>query len=326
MSTRIHLAAVLFFVLVLGLFFGCSQDNQLVNSLSDRTTIAYDAIENELSMMSDNGLNVGASKGIFSLEWGKLKGPMNQQDALVGRAMAIGFNSGQPQGPPHSRRGIDMGSVYLNYANSHLALQKRTGPHGGVSYASFSGPRDGGSNTNIEFVAGGSYEFEVTGSDGFSAIRTTLTAPSALLKITSPAANQAVNPSNDLTITWEGGVAEGKVLLSIMATPPRPNGMSGPGDPNREGGMGPGGHHGGGRGPGNPPNPMDPARAIIIKLDNNPGTYTIVASKLQELIQRTNAAKLMVGVGQLNVTEVEHDGGTIHIALRNGDRLPVSVQ
>jgi hypothetical protein len=71
---------------------------------------------------------------------------------------------------------------------------------------------------------------------------------------------------------------------------------------------------------------LDSTRAIIGKLDNNPGTYTVAAEKIQDLISRTGAHGLLCTVSQMSVSDVEHDGGTVHVVFRNGDGVMVKVQ
>ena len=70
----------------------------------------------------------------------------------------------------------------------------------------------------------------------------------------------------------------------------------------------------------------DSTRAIVLKLDNNPGTYTVSAAKLQELVSRTGSHGLLCTVSQMSVNEVDHDGGAVHVVFRNGDGVMVKVE
>ena len=342
MFTKQGFALIVAAVFCAGILAGCSENSgstqQILSSLDNLNSAdgATSAVEYELSLINAGGINLDSSKGLFSLEWGQRGGPMHQEAGIGGRALAVGFDGSQQQGPPFLRAAVDMGTVYLNYESNHLELWKRTGPRGGISYSSFSGPMEGGMNTSIDFVGDGSYEFEVTGSDKFSAIRTSVTTPSALLKIISHSDSQIVNLANDLTLRWEGGMTNGKVLLGFAAPPPHPaggfgpgqHGGMGPGGPGHRGGMGPGGPPGRGFGPGQggPPNPLDSSRAIMVRLDNNPGTYTVSAAKLRELIRNTNTARLVASVSQLVVKDVDHDGGKIRVVMRNGNRVMLRTQ
>ena len=102
--------------------------------------------------------------------------------------------------------------------------------------------------------------------------------------------------------------------------------MQGPGG----GPMGPGGGMNGpgsgGPHPGGPPPMLDSTRAIIVRLDTNPGTYIVPAAKLADLVSRTGAKGLLCTVSQVAMSEVDHDGGKIQLALRNGDGVMVKIR
>ncbi len=49
------------------------------------------------------------------------------------------------------------------------------------------------------------YAFQVTGSDVISQFSFSLTSPSALMDITSHEHGNVIDPTQDLTITWDGG-------------------------------------------------------------------------------------------------------------------------
>ena len=108
-----------------------------------------------------------------------------------------------------------MGSVYVNYASNHLVLLQHIGPGGGVIYTSSFGPREGG--TNIEFISGGTYQFEVSGSSKFSAFTTALTAPAALIDLVSPVKGDSISTATNLVLTWNGGNTTAGVLIVIAA-------------------------------------------------------------------------------------------------------------
>jgi hypothetical protein len=76
---------------------------------------------------------------------------------------------------------------------------------------------------------------------------------------------------------------------------------------------------GGGPGP-------DSTRAIIVRIDGNPGSATVSASALHDLVARTGATHLRCEVSQLNVVDVSHDGGTVRLVLRSGDGTRINVQ
>lgn len=330
------LIIVVSLLLCLAVFAGCSENSngtEVVTNTAANTSSSDNSsaiVDNAISIMKIDGFDSVSGKGVLSLGWRQLFDPRAQTTALEGRALAVGFDEGSSS----THKGIDMGSVYLNYSTNHLELQKHSGPQGGVAYGSFSGPRDNNSiNTNIQFASNGSYEFEVNGSAKFSAIKTTITAPAALLSITAPAKDASVSTSNDLTITWQGGNTNGSVLIAIPAPPARPSGDGPPqggGEHAGPGGMRPpGGPDGGKMGPpsgeDHPPMP-DSSRAIIVRLDNNSGSYTVSAAALQALVKKTSAKELICMVSQLSAQEVDHDGGKIHVILQNGDGVRVTLQ
>lgn len=328
-------APPLFELLLCGLLLaGCSDNSQSTGATTGSTssdptnTLAVNVAESELTLLRAAGIDVGDGKGIFSIGWRQMFNPQNQTESTVGQAMAIGFDSNR--GISMRRRGVDMGSVSVNFASAHLSLQKRMTSDGRVIYTSSFGPRE--AETNIEFISGGTYEFEVSGSSQFSALNTSVTAPAALINITAPARGDSLSNPNDLTLTWQGGNSGSGIVIAIAPAPPRPP-EGPPRGPGEFGGPPPGGdrHMGPGGGgmrppPGDHPPMLDSTRAIIVKLDNNPGTYTIAASKIQDLISRTSAHGLLCTVSQMSVNDVDHDGGTVHVVFRNGDGVMVKVQ
>ena len=60
-------------------------------------------------------------------------------------------------------------------------------------------------------------------------------------------------------------------------------------------------------------------------LNNNPGEYTIPAETLQTLIGDTEADKLVVGVSQFDMNEIQHDDKTINTAMRNGNSVMLDI-
>ena len=327
---KFGVTALLLFVLSGIGGIGCSDSSQnpqvLTGSLGNdlANAAAVNISQSELTLLRLAGIRVDDGGGVFSIGWRQLFDPRRQTDSTVGRAMAVGFDSSRTA----VNRGIDMGTVFLNYAANHIELQKRAAPDGRIIYTSSLGPREG--STNVQFVPNGTYQFEVTGSAGFSAMNADISAPAALLDITGPAQRDSISSTHDLTVTWQGGNLNSGVLVAIAALPPAvrpPQGGFGDRGPSGPPPQGPGPMGGGEMGP--PPggdHPMlDSSRAIIVRLDNNPGTYTVSASALQALISATNAGGLMCTVSQMNVHDVAHDGSTVHIVFRNGDGVMVKV-
>jgi hypothetical protein len=127
------------------------------------------------------------------------------------------------------------------------------------------------------------------------------------MDITSPTNGEAIDPTQDLTINWEGG-NQSKVALRLMPhlRPPQ---------------RGPQGRRGE---PPQPPLPFD--RIIFVILDNNPGTYTFTSAQIQEMLNGIRADGLMAEVSQMDFGDVEHPNGTLHTAMRNGDSVMLRIQ
>jgi len=321
-----------------------SSDNLLISSAS---VAAITAINNELSLVSAEGVNVDSTTAVFTINWREFFNASNATATLVGRAFAVGPTSGRMHG------GADMGSVYLNYSGNHVELQKRTDRQGGVAYSTFEGRCDSAAYTNVGFNPGAAYQFEATGATGFSAVKVSMTAPGALLTFKGPVNGDTVSSSANLTFSWSGGNAQGSILLTIMAGHVQPGVQAGPhpdslrrpggsGGPGQGGGrreMGPRGAEGAdswdvtdgfrfGDGPdvGDPNLPIDSSRAIIISLTNNPGSYTVTAAQLQALISKTGAKELDCMVSLLTSATTPHDAGSIKVMIGNDDQLHLFVK
>lgn len=318
-------------MLVIALMAGCSENPP--NAEMGGQNIASDEAaaimtSNEVSLIRSAGVNLTSGKGIFTLGWKELFNPKDQTSRTMGNAIAVGFADTSRQG--NRPLGIDMGNVSLAYGNAQIELQKRTGPKGGVTYSSFTRHRgDPEAKANVEFVSGGTYTFNVSGSEKFKALSASLTAPASLLKISSHVDRQSVSRSADLNLVWSGGNSGG-VLVAIMPGMGRPGKHGSDGPPQGPGGMhgrGRGGQGGGMGGPhrGGPPQ-FDSTKAIVIRLEGNPGSYTVAGSLIQDLITRTEAKALVCTVSQLTLNNVEHDGGTVNLVLRNGDAVHVKVE
>jgi hypothetical protein len=339
------LAVLAALFLALGLFTGCSEESQATAPVTGAATLSTSDLastitQGEIERMTSDGMDPGSAKGIFTVEWRSVFNPQDQSARLAGQALAVGFDAAV-QDAGVRRRGVDMGTVSLSYGSGQLTLQKHTGPDGGVAYSSFAG-RSGGEigSSAVRFVSGSSYEFAASGGEKFSALTASVAAPEALLTLSSPAKDASISSSSDLTITWQGGSAGGKILLVVAAVPGRPaggppqgGGMPGAppqGGPPQGGGMRPPGGQGGGmmQPPpmgGQPPKP-DSANAIIVRIDGNPGSYTINAAQLQQLVTKTGAKSLRCEVSQMTLQEVAHDGGVVHVVLRNADGARVTLQ
>ena len=239
-----------------------------------------------------------------------------------GHARAIAFGEALEDG---RRSGIDMGTVTLSYPDDQVELTKRERPKGGTIYTSFSGPRHE-NPTSVGFAGNGEYEFDVSGSDQFAAVKLSVTAPSELMNITSHSRGDTVIPGEDLVIEWSGG-GDGKVAISIAALTgecpdkqDRPNGPRGRGERRGRHGGGPGGP--GGYGGGHP----KAANVLLEMIDGNNGEYTLTADRFAELVGDSGATRIAVHVSQLIASDVDHGGETLWAVLHTGDRVMLELE
>src|SRR5260221_13974554 len=173
MLDKMSLAKSAAFVMSFMLLASCSENSGTTqattgsSSTSSENALAASVAQSELTLLRLAGVDTTNSRGIFTLGWRQMFNPQSQSESTLGQAMAIGFDGSSTAGTSFRRGGVDMGSVYVNYSSNHLALLQHTGLDGGIIYTSSFGLREGG--TNIEFVSSGSYQFEVSGSNKFSA-------------------------------------------------------------------------------------------------------------------------------------------------------------
>jgi hypothetical protein len=330
---RMLLASVLPLVIA-GLMVGCDQTPSDSSSglIQD---FSYAFADDQLETSNSAGVDVDGASGVFSIGWRQMIVPEDQTTTLRGDAMAIAFDGTQDETAPfRTLSGIDMGTVYLNYSGNHRELAKKEGHRRGVFYALFP-ERPEPTEPGLEFVAGGSYEFEMTGSEAFSPLKVSLTAPQELLQISSHTNGDQINPSSDLTVTWTGGSADGGVLVRLRPffLPPtdgmraRDRFMQGiqHGGPKHQWWSNGGGEgHGPGRGHGF--GPMRFHRGFFIKLDSNPGTYTIPADEIQNVLGLMGTTEIAVTVAQISATSVDHDAKSYKLLVRNGDMRVLATQ
>ena len=294
-------------------FFGCqSEVNSPDRNDFNTDQLLYQTVDNDLALMKDGGMPLDSAAGVFSIGWNEIFRPFMDSSRIKGMAFAVAFGE-RPSDLPHFRKfGLDMGDITIDYSGNQVEMYKHSHPLRGVAYSLFERPFGHCESENLlEFIPNTDYQFVVSGSEDFAPITITLTSPSALMDITSPTFGEFIDPTEDLTINWEGGNA-GKVGIRLMpAFRPR-RGHDG----------GPGGMH---RGPGHEPMPpMD--RVIFVILDENTGTYTFAAQQIQELINGIPAEGLRAEVSQMDFVDVEHPNGTLHTAMRNGNSVMMRIQ
>jgi len=284
------------------LIIACNDVNSPDDRFSDfEETSSFQTIESDLALLKDGGMPIDESDGVFSIGWNEIFRPIDDELHIRGMAFAVAFGESND----FYKFGINMGSVFVNYDNHQTELHKKTNDRRGTMYSLFKRPF-GHSDQLLEYIPNIEYEFQVTGSEVISPFSFSLTSPSALMDITSHEHGNVIDPSQDLTITWDGGNADGKVAVRLMA--------------HMHKGKGPRG-----KGPKGPRHPH-PDHIIFEILDTNTGEYTFTSSQIQELLSNVDSAHLMVGVSQMDVGEVEHDGKVFHSVMRNGNSVKLKVQ
>jgi len=302
---------VLFFVaLFTSLFlFGCkSEVNSPAGNELSADQLSYQTVDNDLALLKDGGMPLDSAAGVFSIGWNELFRPMEDSSEVRGMAFAVAFGERGTDLLHFRKFGLNMGDVFINYSGNHIQMHKKFHEMRGVAYDLFERPFGGCNQENLlQFIPNTEYQFEVTGSEAFAPITFSLTSPSALMNITSPTNGQVIDPTQDLTINWEGGNT-GKVALRLMPhlRPPQ---------------RGPHGKHGE---PPLPPPPFD--RVIFVILDINLGTYTFTAAQIQEMLNGIQTDGLMAEVSQMDFGEVQHQNGTLHTAMRNGNSVMMRIQ
>jgi hypothetical protein len=333
-GSRTFLAAVLTLA-ILGILGGCKDQTASPEAASpNQQGFDYAFADDQLSVSASAGIAVDASAGLFSLGWRQIIVPDDQSAVTRGDAMVVAFDGTQPETSPfRTQSGVDIGTVYIHYAGNQIELAKKGGDHRGTFYSLFPlRPKLG--ETGLQFIPGGTYEFEVTGSKNFTPVSVSLTAPQSLLKISSPGNGDGIDVSSELTVSWSGGTPAGSILVrAIPCLPPpedgggfQPIGMPAGDNNGARGGpgwRGPGGliclggsPHGG---------PLKLPEGFVEKLDSNPGTFTIPGSALQELIADYGATRVGLSVSQISPSTFEHDGTTYDLLLRNSDQVVLSV-
>lgn len=290
------------------LFYGCSKNVVAPSSDQQSNDLTKSSVvENDMGVLNNEGIPLRDCDGLFALGWNELFGPIRWNDEINGHAMAVVFgDSIHPR--PFIKSGIDVGTIYINYNGEQIQLEKRFGPDGGVFYSLYPRFFDDG---HLDFVPGADYQFEITGSNNFTPLNYTLTAPMALVHINTPVEDSTINPASDLTLQWSGGTSEDPIAIRLIPiqTPIQPRHHP---------------HDGGGM---HPPMQLPPCGdPVFILLDSNPGIYTIAASTVQNLINQTGALKLVCDIAQIDKNDVQHDSKDLKFVMHNGDSVLLNVQ
>ncbi|MGD8307323.1 MAG: hypothetical protein PVF17_11770, partial [Ignavibacteria bacterium] len=289
----------------------------------DSELFKFETLESDISLMEADGMHFAEGDGIFSLGWNEVFRPFDDNSQIKGMAFAVVFgddNSGSLNFPG---RGIDLGTMSIDYSGNSIEMHKMSHDRRGTAYSLFHRPF-GESEELLGFIPATDYQFVVSGSGSFSPLTITLTSPTSLMNINSHSHGDVIDITQDLTITWDGGNNLSDVAIRLMPhfRPPgdgiNPDGRSGP-----DGKGGPGGR----RGQGPPPPPHHHGENTIIEiLSGNPGEYVISSEILQSLVDETGAEKIVIEVSQLDSGEVEHDGKLLTTAMRNGSSVMLDIQ
>lgn len=264
------------------------------------------AVDDDLSLLGDGGIGVDSVYGVFSLGWRQFIHPDSRDGETSGHALARVISQPPGAGPRPRHDGLDIGDVSVMVDGGIYPLNKRNGRFGGVTYALFLRGRRDTAFTPLPFSPGAAYTFDVTGADSFPPLQVTVTAPAALLNLDSPAMGDTLSTGTDLALAWNGGTADGDVLVKI--TPARHRHFRGP------------------RGHGGPPGPRPGDRRIILaRLSGNPGAYQVPADSVAALVDGLPDPRIEVHLLQVDVTTFTHDGKPYHALMRNGDRAVLVV-
>ena len=303
------------FSILLGLFlvfiaFGCKSE---VNSPENFNTDAmelykFETVESDLALLKDYGMPVIDGAGVFSIGWNEIFRPFDDDPQIKGMAFAVSFSDTNTDWLFFPKRSLNMGTINIEYSGNQIQMHKMFHRKRGVAYSLFNRPF-GGSDVLLQYLPSTDYTFNISGSDDFSPVLVTLTSPASLIDITNHEFGDIIDPTQDLTINWDGGNTNGKIALRVMAHFPPPEKFKGPRDKNM------------------PPIPgPKPRNAIVVMLEDNPGSYTFSPDQIQALISELNAEKIVVEVSQFDLGSFEHDEKTLQTAMKNGTSVILNIQ
>jgi hypothetical protein len=317
-----------------GIFAACESLNgpQAVDdSLALEESFDISALESETGILKSAGVNADEANAFFVLRWSEPPQRVESDATVKGHAAAVAYEE------PTTLRdrnawGLDMGTVAVLIGQDKFDLPKLESTLFGVRYGMFGKPREGGKRgphdgmngprnglggpkgggrggfggpngdkpviVNIPFVAGGAYQFEVSGSDKVAAMKLAIQAPAALVKITGLTDKQEIDATQDLTVTWDGDANANNMVLVLAPARKR-------------------GRFNGGQ----------PVQPIFQSVDAAAGSYTIAAQTLQDLISQSNAKALNVHVAQGNLNEItDANLGKILVSAGTDDRVLLTVK
>lgn len=316
-----------------GIFAACESLNgpQAVDdSLALEESFEISALESETGILKSAGVNADIANAFFVLRWSEPPQRFESDATVKGHASAVAYEKPTTL-RDRSALGLDMGSVAVLSGQDKFDLSKfentlfgvrygmfgkphggKRGPHGGMNgpNGGLGGPKGGGRGgfggpngdkpvmVNIPFVASGTYQFDVSGSDKVAAMNLAIQAPAALVKITGLTDKQEIDATQDLTVTWDGDANANNMVLVLAPAMKR-------------------GRFGGGQ----------PVQPIFQPVDAADGSFTIAAQTLQDLLSQSNAKAFSVHLAQGNLNEItDANLGKILVSAGTDDRILLTVK
>jgi hypothetical protein len=302
---RIAKRSVLFFVSLI--FFGfltaCEHTTQ-PEAVEKSEDAAFVPLLNYLQMADIDWQN---KKGVFNLHWGRFDFAEEASTELLESAWAVFFkNTNQPAA---SSQGIDIGDIIIESNERQIKLRKFANPDNGIFYR-FGASGNSYSHDSIPFKANEAYQYMVSGSKSFDGFHIVLPTPPALVKITNPAKNGNINLNQDVTIFWQGGMKDEKVLVIVT-----PVILFGPGKSLTD-------------------EQWKKVPSPFAKtLTQNAGEYKLSSAELQNLISHFRdlialavEKRLAFYVSQFSTYEMEIDKQPLLFVTENSDRVELSFQ
>ena len=296
------------------------------------------ALDSQTNLLSSAGVNTDSANAFFVLRWSEGLGHFQTGDEVRGHASAVAYADPATL-RDRNALGLDMGEVSVASGANQFSLPKvvnslagvrygmfggRKGPHGGPGGGrgpggpggphgghggpgGFGGPREGQFGprdslltfVNVPFVGGGTYQFDVTGSDQVAAMALDIQAPVQLVQITGLADRDSIDATQDLTITWTGDAAANHMVL-VLAPAFKPRGFGGPGSA------------------------VEP---VFQRVEAAAGSFTIPAQTLQDLLSASGATAIAVHLSQAVVRETTGAGlGKILLSAGSDDKVLLQVK
>jgi hypothetical protein len=320
---------------------------------SDHTPAQDDPISE--TVINDEYANFSAAASdsidadaLFSISWRNVFYPSDSIETMRSHVFAVAPNQDTSSSLP-DKWGYDMGAVSLNYQSATIELSKIERENGAIFYelgkrrpggrkgrGGYKNHKNGDATTpdttTIPYYPGGTYEFQISGSDDIAAATIQASAPAALLSINSHTKGDSIDSANDLTVSWIGGESSQTIIVALK-----------PGfQKNADG------HKGGKKGKkrgrnrdGDYTQSRDADRsfggkglkhrlfdeyALRYALDDNAGTFTIPAADIQQLLTDVSATALALEVKQLVTYETEENDQKYLLQFRLGDMVSLKVK